>query len=401
MLFKYKAISSGGTPIEGTIEAKDENDAVMELKKSVSIITSIKKSQEGLSLLDFFNKKKSVNDKDLSLVCKQFAIILKAGLPLVKAIELVAEQVDNKDLATMLNMVGDDVSAGHSLADSFAVHGANLPTTFVEAIRAGEESGSLNDSFDRMSDYFEKQYKIKGKVKGALTYPAFVLVVAAVVIFVIMEKAVPIFMDSFGQMGVEMPLPTLALVAFSNFCSKFGLIIAAIAVAAFLGYKYYASTDKGALNVSKFKLRLPVIGKIELMNAASEYARTFSTMITSNVPVMNALIITARSMTNRYLGESVHRVAEGLESGYTIGGCLKKEGTLPDLLIEMTSIGENSGLLESTLNVVSEYYDNEVDTATSKAMTLLEPMIICVLAVFVLWILLAIYGPMFSLYDSI
>lgn len=398
-LYKYKALSQSGAPVEGVIEARDATDAVIKLKETCSVIDDLKPVNAKASILSK-NVSIKINEKNLSLVCKQFAIILTAGLPIVRTVELIAGQTEDKVIKNILIEVAEDVSSGYGLADSFEKRGPKLPVTFIETVRAGEETGRLDIAFQRLHDYLTKKTRVKAKVVSALTYPMFVLGVAIIVIIIIMGFAVPVFIETFESLETRLPLPTRALIGLSNFTQAYGLIILIIIAIIVVALIVFGRTEKGAYTLSRIVLKLPIIGKVQYMNAASQFANTLSTMLDAGLPVMKAMNITGRSMTNRFMGQSVIDCVEGVEQGYSMGACLKANGTLPELLIEMVSVGEEAGSLPETLAVIGEYYDNEVETVTTRAVSLLEPIIICVLAVFVLWVLLSVYLPMFSMYDN-
>ena len=397
--FQYEGISPSGAPVNGVIRARDAGDAEYQLREKLRSVTKLEETQKE-NILDRFSSKK-INEKELAMVCQQFSIIMNAGMPIVRTVELVAEQTTDKNIHAILTDVAEDVAAGFSMADSFSRRGPQLPSTFVETVRAGEESGSLEIAFESLSTYFGKRNATRQKLVSALTYPAFVIVVAIFVIAIIMVKAVPVFIESFADIGVELPLPTRMLISVSNFFQKYIWIMLALLALVIVAVRVYDHTEKGHLEIAQFKLQLPILGKLQLMTAASEFANTLSTMLATGVPTIRALGITGRSLTNYYMGSSVLNMVEKVESGFPIGDTMRKDGTFPNLLCEMTAMGEESGSLESTLKVISDYYDNEVDTASTRAVTLLEPITICVLAVFVVWVLLAVYLPMFNMYGSI
>lgn len=400
-LFEYTAAVPSGEEVHGVIRAVDESEAVIRLKETYSMIRSIHPVKEKEEISLFQRKHRRYNTKALALVCRQFAIILSAGLPIVRSIELVAGQVEDKNLKELLRGVAEDTAAGYSLAESFVSRAPDLPLTFIETIRAGEVSGSLNVAFQRLSEYYSKANKVRSKVISALTYPAFVIAVAIIVIIVIMAYAVPVFSRTFLELGTELPFPTRALIAASNFFVKWTWLLLLIAAAIVIGIKIYSMTENGKYQVAKIILSLPVIGKIQLMNAASQFAGTFSTMMAAGLPAFTALSITGRSLSNAYLGQAVGKAVTNVEAGFRIGSSMRETGLFPELLVEMTAVGEESGSIEETLNVIGEYYDNEVEVLTSRAVGLLEPAIIVFLAVFVCFVLLAVYLPMFSMYQGI
>ena len=397
--YKYEAVSLNGAVVTGVVQAHDKNDAILQIKENCAVINRLTEVR-GSALAERLKARK-VNEKTLSLMCRQFSIILTAGMPIVKSVELVGHQVEDRMLKNLLLQVAGDVAAGYRLADSFELRGPGLPPTFVETVRAGEESGSLEQSFATLAEFYKKKTTLHGKVVTALTYPAFVLAVAVAVIIVIMTFAVPTFTSAFGQMGTDLPGVTRALVAISHFFEKYILYILIALVGLVLAWRTYCSTERGKLTRGRLRLKLPVLGRVNRMNVASQFANTLSAMLSSGLPVMKALHITARTVNNYLVSSSIMNVVAGVESGGTIGEGLRATGLLPELLCEMTAMGEQSGSLEDTLLVIGAYYDNEVEQSTNRAVSLLEPIIICVLAVFVVFVLLAVYLPMFSLYNTI
>ena len=397
--YKYEAVSLNGAVVTGVVQAHDKNDAILQIKENCAVINRLTEVR-GSALAERLKARK-VNEKTLSLMCRQFSIILTAGMPIVKSVELVGHQVEDRMLKNLLLQVAGDVAAGYRLADSFELRGPGLPPTFVETVRAGEESGSLEQSFATLAEFYKKKTTLHGKVVTALTYPAFVLAVAVAVIIVIMTFAVPTFTSAFGQMGTDLPGVTRALVAISHCFEKYILYILIALVGLVLAWRTYCSTERGKLTRGRLRLKLPVLGRVNRMNVASQFANTLSAMLSSGLPVMKALHITARTVNNYLVSSAIMNVVAGVESGGTIGEGLRATGLLPELLCEMTAMGEQSGSLEDTLLVIGAYYDNEVEQSTNRAVSLLEPIIICVLAVFVVFVLLAVYLPMFSLYNTI
>jgi len=397
--YKYEAISFSGAAVTGVVEAHDKNDAILQIKANCAVINELTEVKE--NPLQARLRARKINEKTLSLMCRQFAIILSAGLPIVKAVELVGRQVDDRTLKNLMSQVAGDVAAGYRLADSFELRGPSLPSTFVETVRAGEESGSLEDSFGKLAEFYKKKTTLHSKVVTALTYPAFVLGVAIVVIIIIMTFAVPAFTTSFVGLGTSLPWATKALIAISHFFSRYILVILCVLIILVVAWRTYCSTERGRLTQGRVRLKLPVLGRVNRMNVASQFANTLSAMLSSGLPVMKALTITAGTVSNYLVASALMNVVAGVESGGTIGEGLRSTEVLPELLCEMTAMGEQSGSLEDTLLVIGAYYDNEVEQATNRAVSLLEPIIICVLAVFVVFVLLAVYLPMFSLYNAI
>lgn len=400
LTFQYKAISKDGAKVTGVIEAFDEYAAVTQIKETCAVVTKITPVKAiPREKQDLFAPR--ISEKSLAVVCSQFSIILGAGLPLVRAVELIAEQTADQPLKKLLRQVAGDVAGGFGLAQSFENKGKSLPTTFIETVRSGEESGTLDVSFQKLQVYYEKSSKLKGKVRAAMTYPLFTICVAVVVVAIIMIKAVPTFVGSFQSMGISLPWPTRTLIAMSGFFVHGWPVMVAGVALLLLGYRLYHGSEKGRQNLDRQKLRLPVLGKINRMKAAAQFANTMSTLLSAGLPMVRALHITARVLDNRHVGQEIAQQAPKLEEGQTLGTCLRRCAALPELLVEMTGVGDETGTLEHTLEVIGDYYDNETQLKSQKALSLLEPIIICVLAVLVVFILLAVYLPMFSLYGNL
>ena len=398
--FDYVARSTAGGQVAGVAEANTRDEAIRQLRDSGLIIESITESSDSKRDIDLKLGARKMKEKALSVVCDQFAILLRAGLPIVRTLELIAHQTDDKTLKKVLEEAAEEVAAGYGLADSLEKHGDGLPTSFVESIRAGEESGSLEVVFKRLSTYYEKTSRTKAKVKGAMIYPTFVMVIAVVVVAIIMIFAVPVFKDTFDSLGGELPAITQFVIDSSDFWTHWWWLIAILIIGGVIGVQVAKKNEAFRLRWSKLGIMVPVIGRINLMSAASQYSGTMSVMMTAGLPIVKAVGVTARSLTNFYMAKSLENTMVDLEAGKPLAACLQAEGTLPELAIEMTSVGKQTGALENTMEVISEYYDNEVETATARAMSVLEPMIIVVLAGIVFVLLLSVYLPLFSMYGS-
>lgn len=395
--FQYKAVTKDGKSESGTIDAANEYEAVSRLKMSYPVVEKISPVQLG----DGRAINRKISEKALAVMCSQFSIILGAGLPIIRAVELIANQTADKTLKKILRQSAQDVAAGYGLAQSLKSRGPGLPAAFIETVRSGEESGTLDVSFRRLHSYYDKSYKMKGKVKAAMIYPMFTLIVAVIVIVIIMVVAVPAFTNSFSSMGVELPAITKALISMSGFFTKYWGILAVIVVAALVVRQIYVQTPNGAQVNARQRLKLPVLGKINRMKVSAQFANTLSTLLAAGLPMLRAVSVTAAMLDNAWIAAVLMKQLPGLESGKELGTCLRAADILPELLCEMVGVGEETGTLEHTLDVVGAYYDNETDMASQKALSLLEPIIICLLAVVVAFVLLSVYLPMFTLYDSI
>ena len=399
--YKYEGAYASGEKVSGVVEAVSRTDAVNQIRQSCEIVLSIKEVPKSAAR-DPLSRLQKINAKSLSLTCQQFAIILKAGLPLVQTVDLVAEQCPDKNLSALLKQASEDVSNGWSLSYSLEQRGAkSLPVTFRETVRAGEESGDLQAAFQRMADYFERMNKTHESVVSALTYPAFVIFVAVIVIGIIMGYAVPSLTGMFESLGTELPWVTRALIGMSNFFQKYLLVIIALLALVFFAVRLYGTTEKGGPTLAKFQLQLPVIGSVVRMSNASQFAHTMSTLLAAGMPILQAIEASGKTMSNLCMAQEVLGTLPGVEGGRPFGECLGYTKEIPPMLTQMTAVGETTGSMEATLEVLAAYYDNETDLKTKRAISLLEPAIIVVLSIFVVFILMAVYLPMFSMYGSI
>ena len=398
--YRYEAVGGDGQRAEGVLEASDSTQAVSLIRQSYDVV--LKLEEIAAPRTDPLEKFQKLNLKVFALMCKQFAIILKAGLPLVQTVDLVASQISDNMLKKMLEAVSLDIANGWSLSYSFSQRGkGRLPVTFLETIRAGEESGDLVRSFDRMSTYYDRMTKTRAKATSALIYPAFLSVVAVFVIIIIMTYAVPTFAGVFESMGTELPLPTRIVIGMSDFFSRYIWVLLGTAAGLIFLLRLYAGTAGGRIRMAQFRLTLPILGKLAAMTSAREVAHALAAMLSAGMPILKALDTASRSVSNAHLSAQIQSVIPGVEGGRPLGECLNACRDLPPMLVQMTAMGEATGSLEGTLEIQAEYYDNEVENLSARALALLEPIIICVMAIFVVLVLLSIYLPMFSLYGSI
>lgn len=398
--YKYEGEYASGEKVSGVVEAVSRAEAVRQIRQSCEMVLSIKEIPKSVAQAPL-SKIRKITAKSLSLTCRQFAIILKAGLPLVQAVDLAADQCVDKQLAALLRQVSEDVSNGWSLSYSFEQRGAAaLPITFRETVRAGEESGDLQTAFARMASYFERMNKTRESLVSALTYPAFVIFVAVIVVGIIMAYAVPAFTGMFADLGAELPWVTRALIAMSNFFQQWGLALLALLLLLIFALRPFSMTEKGGLSLARLQLGVPIIGDVVRMSNASQFAHTMSTLLSAGMPILQAIEASGKTMSNLIMSREVLDTLPGVEGGKTFGECLGYAKEIPAMLTQMTAVGESTGSMEDTLSVLAEYYDNETDVKTKRALSLLEPAIIVVLAVFVVFILMAVYLPMFSMYEN-
>ena len=397
--YKYRGLSPDGAKVSGVIKAYNEYEAVAQLRQTCSVITKIEEVKETRSLNPDLGKKR-IKDKELAIICSQFAIILTSGLPIVKCVEMVAAQAQNKDLRAMLYKVAEDVAGGYSLAQSFENNATRFPATFIETVRAGEQAGTLEICFDRLHKYYDKTAKTKAKIISTLTYPAMVIVVAIIVFIIIMVVAVPMFVSTFRELGTDLPPITKGMIAVSDFLTGYWWVLALLALAFFIGRLLLKRDPRGRMWLAKNKLTRSPLKRLHTMSAASQFASTMATMLTAGLPLVKCLEVTANVIGNDMVAVATRKTRQGVEQGRGLAECMDESPYFPKMLTEMTGVGEHSGNLEETLTVIAEYFDNEVDVTTTRLLSLLEPCITIGLAILTVALLLGVYLPLFSMYGS-
>ena len=399
--FRYKGQTAGGAKVSGVLRAYDEFEAADKLRESVAIITKLEavpeKKESALSRPVAFR----VKEKELALLCSQFAIILASGLSVERCVSMVATQTKNKYLRRMLDKVSEEVGAGYSLAQSFENNAPYLPKTFTETLRAGEQSGTLESCFQRLHAYYDRSAKTRAKIVSTLTYPVLVLIVAAIVFMVIMLFAVPMFTSAFAELGSDLPPITRGLIAVSDFFLHYWWVFVLMILAFCIVRLLLRRSDRGRMFLAAGKLKRSPLKRLHQINASAQFASTMATMLAAGLPVTRSLEVTAGVINNYLFSDSVRRVRQGVEQGRDLAGCMAADPTFPRLLTEMTGVGERSGNMEQTLTVIGDYFDNEVSVTTQRLLSLMEPVITIALAVITVILLLAVYLPMFTMYGSI
>ena len=399
--FKYRAQSADGASVSGVVEAYDEFAAVEDLRRQFAIVEDLQPVKKKKRFNIDLGEPLWVEDKSLALVASQFSIMLRAGLPMSRVVELIANQTSDKLMRRILTACAADVAAGYSLSRSLEKNGKKIPAVFIESVRAGEESGTLEDSFDTLKTYYDHAHKVKQKVKSAMTYPIIVIILAFIVVGIVMVVLVPTMTQMFENMGSELPLPTRILIAISHFFSNYWPLLLALIAAVAIAFFVYRKTENGKINLSRLRFKIPIIGRIATMNTAAQVANTISTLIAAGLPIPKVADIVSRVLDARSVGVDMGKCVGKLETGQNLGEVLQDVDNLPDMLVEMAKVGEESGSLENTLRTVGDFYTQEAERASDRALAMIEPMITVILGVFVAFIVIAIYVPMFSMYQGV
>ena len=398
--FSYTVITQDGKTKKGHIEAKSKEVAVANLKADHNTVTSITEAGGLLKKVNLsFGQK--IKARDLAVFCHQFVSIIQAGVTIIDAFGMLSDQTENKALRGAIAGVHTDISKGDSLAVAMRRRNGVFPEMLCNMVEAGEASGSLDKSFERMAVQFEKDAQLSSAVKKALIYPIVLIVVMVGVVFAMMTFVIPSFMGMFEGLDAELPALTKALIAISDFFVAYwwAMIIAAGGI--FAAFKFYYASKGGKYVIDKIKLKIPALGPVQQKSACARLGRTLSTLLAAGVPMIDALDITARSMENIHYKDAMKDAKEQVTRGVALSRPLKTCGLFPPMVIHMVGIGEETGNIESMLENVADYYEEDVQNATESMMALMEPAIIIVMAGVVGFLVLAILSPMFTLYDSL
>lgn len=345
--------------------------------------------------------KKKLKPRDLSVFCRQFLSILKAGVSMISALEMLTDQTENKKLKEGLKSVKDNVEKGDTLSVAMKKQDGLFPPILLNMIAAGESSGSLEVSLERMSVHFEKDAKIKGMVKKAFMYPIVLIFVMIAVVVVMLTFVIPQFKSMFDDIGSDLPAFTKAALALSDSLQNTWYIwLIGIAVL-ILAYKLYVSTPNGSRVVAALKLKIPVFGSLSVKTACARFARTLSTLMASGMPLIDSINICAKVLDNVLYKDALVETSRQVERGVSLTTPLEKSGLFPSMVIHMISIGEETGSMEEMLTNVADYYDEEVEMTTQQATALMEPIIIVMMALVVCALIAVIYGPMVQLYSDL
>ncbi len=397
-VFAYQGRTTQGSTA-GEIDAPDRTAAVAELRRKAILVTQIKEKAGGAARAaggrGRFGGK--VKDKEMAIFTRQFSTMVDAGLPLVQCLTILAEQSESKTLRTVTSKVAGSVEAGSTLADALRRHPKTFDELYVNLVEVGEAGGILDTVLQRLSVYIEKAAALKRKVKSAMIYPLTIVGVAFVVIIFMLTFVIPTFAKMFTSMGADLPLPTLIVIRLSDFAARFWWLIIGGAIGIVVGIRAYYKTEGGRSLIDALVLKLPVFGTLVRKVAVARFTRTLGTLVSSGVPILEGLRITARTAGNRVVERAVLETRASVTAGKTLAEPLKASTVFPPMVVQMISVGEQTGALDTMLNKIADFYDDEVDTAVSALTALLEPLMIVFLGVVIGGLVIAMYLPIFRL----
>jgi type IV pilus assembly protein PilC len=402
--FAYTGRNRQGMVKKGEVAAKTRNEAMEQLRKQNIVVMSLdeRAAKEGAGWT--FEIGGGVTDKDLVVFTRQFATMINAGLPLIQALEILASQSENKQLRKAVGEVRTQVEGGATFADALRKHPKVFDELYVNMVHAGEVGGLLDTILGRLSKHIEKAMKLKAQIKSAMVYPAAILSVAVIVITVLMVWVIPIFAKMFAEMSggkMGLPGPTQIVIDVSNFMQSYIIHLAIGAVLAGWGIKKYYGTPKGRLAMDRMFLKLPIVGELIRKTAVAKFTRTLGTLITSGVPILDGLSITAKTAGNKVIEEAIMSARMSISGGKTIAEPLSKGEVFPKMVTHMISVGETTGALDAMLGKIADFYEDEVDQAVAALTSLLEPMMMVFLGTVVGFIVVAMYLPIFQMASAI
>jgi len=393
--YKYSAKDKKGVSVNGIIQAASEAEVADILHKKEMVVFSVEFVELSAAHPKLVDKK--VKLEDLVVFSRQLATMIDAGIPLVNALGILAEQIENDNLRGIVGNVRQDIEAGMSFCDALAKHPLVFSDLFVNMVKAGEASGMLNEILDRLATFMEKQAALNRKIVSSLVYPAVVVSMAIIITAVLLIKVVPTFKGIFDSLGGTLPLPTQVLILVSDLLRKYFLFsILFIGVSIYL-FKRYLKTQKGRYAFDRLTLKAPVFGPLLRKLAVAKFSRTFSTLVKSGVSVLSALDIVSKTAGNKVVEEAVVNCSKSVRDGEPISRPLAKSGVFPPMVTRMINVGEQTGQLEKMLSKIADFYDDQVDAAAGALTSLIEPLVIAFLGIVIGGIVVALFLPIFKI----
>ncbi len=394
-LFKYSAKDQKGNNIAGTLEVESINTLKDELRRRQLIIISVeevKKKAKG-----FFAGGQKVTLDDLVVFSRQLATMVNSGIPLVQSLDILAEQLEKPNFKSIIISMRDDIQTGLSLSSSISKHQNIFSPLYINMIKAGESSGMLDEILDRLATYLEKTNSLKRKIQSALIYPSLVSIMAVSITTALLVFVVPKFKEIFDMFGGNLPLPTKLLIALSDNFAKILPVMIVLLIVFFISFSKYVRTEKGRMKFDRFKLKIPIFGRLFQMVAVSRFSRTLSILVRSGVSILSSLEIVAKTTGNKVVEMAIDSVRSNIREGRSFAQPLMESGVFPPMVVRMISVGEQSGELEKMLSKISDFFDEQVDTTVAGLSSVIEPVIIIFLGLIIGSIVLAIFLPILKM----
>ncbi|MBZ0269020.1 type II secretion system F family protein [bacterium] len=397
--YLWRGRTTGGNNVSGELAVNSRSELLAQLRKKRIIVTSVKQKPKEISFKLPFGG--GVGTKDLAIFTRQFATMINAGLPLVQCLDILSRQLEKETFRDITKKVMSDIEAGGTLSDAMGKHAGAFDDLYVNMVNAGEAGGILDTILMRLADYIEKIEALKRKVKSALMYPAVVMLVAMGATLFMLMFIIPTFARMFSDFGAELPLPTQIVLGASNFIRAWWWAVAAGAVGGVLGLKRYYNTDGGKHRIDGLMLKLPVLGDVLRKGAVARFTRTLGTLVSSGVPILDGLEITAKTAGNVIVQDAVMMARTSIREGDTISNPLRQSGVFPPMVVQMITVGEETGALDEMLTKIADFYDDEVDSAVDALTSVIEPIMIVFMGAIVGGMVVAMYLPIFQMVNIV
>jgi type IV pilus assembly protein PilC len=394
--FQYKVRDKTGSTVTGTLVADSELLVLQRLREMGYTPLEVGKEKKGLNI-EINLRKAKVKLKDLSVFSRQFATMINSGLPILRALSILAEQTANKLLAETLTECRNDVEQGSSLSGAMQKHPKVFNDLYVSMVKSGELGGSLDSTLLKVAAMLEREVHLRGKIKSAMTYPVAVVGLVVLIMGAMLLFVVPQFKGIYDQLGGSLPLPTRALIAMSDAVKSYWYILALAAVGARFFFRRYKATENGRTQVDRLKLRLPVFGSLFHKTALSRFSSTLSMLLSAGVPILQALDIVSDTVNNKIISKAVVDVQSSVREGESIAKPLSKHAVFPPMVVQMIAVGEETGQVDTMLTKVAQFYDQEVEASVDALTSLIEPLLIAIIGGFVGAAVIALYMPMFNI----
>jgi len=395
--FAWEGRTRAGEVRKGTMEAEAEPEVANRLRSQGITLSKAKKKGKDLDIKLPFGWGQGVPEKDLVVFTRQFATMIDAGLPIVQCLQILGAQSDSKPFRKVIGGIKEDVEAGTTLAEAIRKHTRVFSELYSSMIQAGEIGGILDTILVRLAAYLEKASKLKSKIKGAMIYPSCIVSAAVLVTGVLLVWVIPVFADVFSSFGHRLPAPTQFVINLSNFTIGHVWYLMAVPVIAAVAIRYAYRTEEGHFWIDRFLLRVPVFGGLIRKSSVARFSRTLGTLVSSGVPILDALVITARTAGNKVVERAIMMARTSISSGRTIAEPLIESKVFPPMVCQMISVGETTGALDTMLQKIADFYEDEVDNTVANLMSLLEPAVILFLGVVIGGLVISMYLPIFQL----
>lgn len=397
--FKYRAVSENGQVIEGYHEAQTEEEVVNMLKNNKYFPVNIEEETSADISTSLFLKK--VTKKDIAVFCRQFYTMLDAGIGVVEALDILKRQTENKTLKQTIDIVYEDVQKGLSLSEAMKKHEKVFPNLLINMVEAGEVSGNLDVIMERMAIHYEKEFNIENKIKNAFMYPIILSIVAISVVIFLLVVVMPTFISMFDESGTALPTPTRILLTISNWLKNYWYLFIGIALIVIFGIMILRKTEEGRRFFDNLKIMFPGIKNMNIKIITSRFTRTLSTLLSSGIPLLQALDVVSKVVDNKVVGDKLQLAKEDIRKGVPMSKTIRDIEIFPPMVDSMIGIGEESGALDDILYKTADFYDEEVENSMERMTTLLEPILIVFMGIVIGFIVISIAMPMFDIYDTI